>query len=64
MEFNLVANITISLYTRVKAKNLKDALEIAKERDLMSIVHNAYETSDDAWIADELDGTPYNIRQE
>lgn len=62
--FNLTANVTISMYTTVEAETLEQAIEIAKERDLMSIAHDGYDKQEETWMADEIDGQPENIHVE
>ena len=62
-KFRLTANVTISVYTEVEADTLEEAIEIAKERDLMVIVGTGGDTKTNAWMTDELDGMPENITQ-
>ena len=62
--FKLEAFVTISLYTEVEAETLEEAIEIAEERDLMTIVDNGHDDETIAWMADELDGTVKNITHE
>lgn len=62
--FQLTAQITISVYTEVKADNLKEAMDIAKYRDLMSVVDNGVDVKSDSWMCDELDGIPEGITLE
>ena len=62
-KFALTSQITISLYTEVEAETLEEAIEIAKERDLMAIARTGGETEEDTWMADELDGMPVNIKK-
>jgi len=65
MEFQLAAKMTISVYTKVEAETLEEAIKIAEERqDYMSIVSNNGDSEDDTWMVDELDGTPYEIHAE
>lgn len=61
-EFILSARVTISVYTKVRAETLEEAIEIAKkERQMMSIVSNGGDREDYNWMCDELDGEPYDI---
>ena len=61
-KFNLVAKITISAFTSVKAETLEKAIQLANERkDMMSIASNNGDTPDEVWMIEELDGTPYDI---
>ena len=62
-KFALTAEITISLYTEVEAETLEEAIEIAEERDLMTVVGTGGETKYDTWMSDELDGMPENITE-
>lgn len=57
----MIANVTISVYTEVEANTLKEAIEIAQERELMGITQSGCDTEEDAWLCDELDGVPENI---
>ena len=64
-EFSLSAKITISVYTKVKAESLKEAIGIAREnRTPMSIVTTGGDNEYENWMADELDGEPYDIEEE
>ena len=64
-KFELVAKITISVYTTVMAKSKEEAIEIAEQRDdMMSISCNNGETPETSWIADCLDGVPFDIEIE
>lgn len=56
--FLLTARVTISVYTKVEAETLEEAIRIAGERDLMPVVHSGGETAEDTWMCDELDGVP------
>ncbi len=64
MKYNLTAQMTISIYTEVEADSLEEAIEIAKDRDYMSIVKNGGDSEEDFWMCDELDGYPKNITEE
>jgi hypothetical protein len=59
--FKLSGRVVISLYTEVEAETIEEAIEIAKDRELMSIVDNGYNSQEDSWMADELDGTVEGI---
>ena len=63
MKFKLTANVTISVYTEVEADTLEEAIEIAKERELMGIAQTGFDTEEDTWLCDELDGMPENIQE-
>lgn len=64
MEYKLTAQMTISIYTTVEADSLEEAIEIAQERDVVSIVTNNGDDADFAWMCDELDGYPKNIQED
>lgn len=59
--FELVAHVGISVYTKVEAETLKEAIEIARERPLMSVSHSGGENEYEEWMCDELDGMPDKI---
>lgn len=64
MEFELTAKVTISVYTKVEADTIEQAIEIAKrERFMMSIASNGGDNEFENWMADELDGEPYEIQE-
>ena len=64
MEYRLTAKMTISIYTKVEANSLEEAIEIAQEREYMSIVTNNGDSEEYSWMCDELDGYPFEIEQE
>lgn len=56
------AEVTISVYTTVEASSKKEALRIAAKREMSGLSRNAfYPCGDEAWVTDELDGTPCNF---
>lgn len=61
-EFELTALCTISVTTVVKARNLKEAIEIADQRT--DILNGQFEHPDinEHWVAEDYDGVPTNIR--
>lgn len=61
--YKLTAKVTISIFTEVEADSVEDAIEIAKERETMDIPRDSFYTEDKYWIADEIDGTPYEIEE-
>ena len=61
MKYALTAQVTISFYTEVEADSLEEAIEIAKERELMSVVSTGSDTKDETWMCGELDGMPEKI---
>ena len=62
-KFLLTAKVTISVYTKVEAETLEEAIRIAEDRDLMPIVHSGGETAEDTWMCDELDGVAEDIEE-
>lgn len=65
MEFLLTAKMTISVYTKVEADTIEEAIKIADKRtDYMSITSNNGDSEDEVWMVDELDGTPYDIHED
>ena len=61
MKYRITAKITITVYTEVEADSESEAMEKAEQVDLMEIITDAYYTPDCFWVADELDGTPYDL---
>lgn len=60
MKYRLTAQVTISLSTIVEAKNREEALAIARDRDLTSIIDQG--ADERMWVTSgELDGTPTGI---
>lgn len=60
MRFRISGTVTISCFTEVEADSVAQALEIAEERDMARLSHNACQADDrECWCIDaELDGTP------
>jgi hypothetical protein len=59
--FELNAEVTISIYTKIEAKTVKEAIKIAENRKIEKAEWgNANVKS--AWVSDEYDGEPQNIR--
>lgn len=61
-KFNLSAKITISLYTSIEAETIEEAIEIAKERETMQIINDCSYNEDSVWMASDMDGEPYDIK--
>jgi hypothetical protein len=55
-EFILSGQVTISVYTKVKADTLEEAIEKAYERDIESAQWGHDEQEYRSWISDEYDG--------
>lgn len=64
MKFYLNARMTISVSTVVEAESLSEAINIAKDRENMSIPPNNGYPESEYWVADELDGLPEDISNE
>lgn len=64
-KFNLTALVTVSAQTTIEADTLDEAIEKASKRtDMMSIVTNNGDTADYVWMVEDLDGTPFKIRED
>jgi hypothetical protein len=61
-KFELTATVTISVYTTVNAENIKDAIEIAESRGIEHSDFGYQNQEYEAWVSDEYDGFPQNIR--
>ena len=62
--FKLTAIETVSIYTDVEAETLEEAIDIATDKEMMFISSNGGQTSKTAWMCDELDGMPVDIRED
>jgi hypothetical protein len=63
--YRVKAIITISLSTLVKAKSEKEAVELARSRELQSLPDDGYYTADEYWChSGELDGEPQELTAE
>jgi len=61
-KFNLIALCTIGVHTTVEAECLEDAIQIAEQRkDVMNAHFDGGADVNEHWIAEEYDGTPYDI---
>ena len=63
-EFLISAKVTISVYTKVEAETLEDAISIAEKRTPMSIIPNGGDNENENWMVDEIDGTPYELHED
>lgn len=63
-KFTIGAKVTISVYTHVEANSLEEAIEIANYRPTMSIVRDGSTDSSYEWIATEIDGEPFDLKEE
>jgi len=63
-KFNLYGTVTISIYTEVEANSIEEAKEIAERRSIEGYRWGDKTQKQQAWVADEYDGEPNNIRNE
>lgn len=63
-QYEVNAHVTISISTKVQAETEEQAIEIAKNREMMEIIPDVYYTDDRFWVISVLDGEPTNIRIE
>ncbi len=63
-EYKLNGNVTISIYTTVEANSLKEAIEVAEDRNIEVYEWGLKYQRNEAWVAEEYDGTPKNITDE
>jgi len=62
-EFLISAKVTVSVYTKVEAETLEEAIEIANDRTPMSIIANGGDNEDENWMLDEIDGEPFDLHE-
>ena len=62
MEFTLTAKVTISVYTKVEAETLEQAIELSKELDIQEADYNG-DNEKSSWVSDEYDGEVYDIEE-
>lgn len=60
-KFMLACQVTVSAYTMVEAADLDEAVKIAEGRDVW-FANEAGGEDDEAWVIEEVDGSPQNIR--
>ena len=63
--YYVTAEVTISIYTKVKAESKEEAERIAGDRE--EIAKSEWGQSylaDEYWLADDYDGVPLNIKAE
>ena len=63
-EFLISAKVTISVYTKVEAETIEQAIEMANDRTPMAIVPNGFDTERENWMLDEIDGEPFDLHEE
>ncbi len=64
MIFKLTGQVTISTFTEVEADSLEEAIYNVKNRGMCDVHIDSCYSEEDCWMIDELDGYPYNIKQE
>ena len=62
--FNLEAIVTISIYTKVEAETLKEAIEISEGRSIEAYQWGMKDQCNEYWISDDYDGEPQCIRND
>ena len=63
-EFLISAKVTVSVYTKVEAETLEEAIKIANDRTPMAIVADGCDNEDENWMLDEVDGEPFDLHEE
>ena len=63
-EYFISAKVTVSIYTKVQAETLEEAIEIAKDRTPMSIIADGYDHEGENWMLDEIDGEPFDLKED
>lgn len=66
-KFNVLAEVTISVFTEVEAATAKEAMEIAEGRELPSLCYQCggSDRAGEEWATSgELDGSPVKMRAE
>ena len=62
--FNLSAVVTISIYTKVEAETLEEAIEEAEGREIEKRQWDADYAEKEFWLADDYDGEPTGIKEQ
>jgi hypothetical protein len=63
-EFLIYAKVTVSVYTKVEAETIEQAIELANDRTPMAIIPNGGDTEGENWMLDEIDGEPFDLHEE
>lgn len=63
-EFTITAAVTVSVFTKVKANSIKEAMAEAKTRSLQGLCHECSSGSPETeWsLTGELDGEPTDLK--
>lgn len=56
MKFRLSGQVTVSAYTTVEAESRAEAMEIAKDRNIVLGGVGRGASKEESWIVDEIDG--------
>jgi len=62
--FKLACKVTVSAFTEVEAYTLEAAMALAASRDVVLADVGSGAQPEDAWVIEEADGTPFDIRAE
>jgi hypothetical protein len=65
-DYNVVAQVTISVHTVVEAGSIEEAIELAQERSVIQLCHQCASGDEmSEWVTSgELDGEPTDLRVE
>lgn len=63
-EYIICANVTVSVYTKVIANSIEDAKIIAEDRTPMQVINDGSNDEYEEWMLEEIDGTPFDLREE
>lgn len=61
-KFTLHAEVVVSAYCEVEADTLEEAIEKSKDLPAELSFNGSGNTPEDAWLVEEVDGMPTNIR--
>jgi hypothetical protein len=63
-EYLISAKVTVSVYTKVNAETLEEAIEIANDRTPMAIIANGGDNEEENWMLNEIDGEPFDLQEQ
>ena len=61
--YQLSALVTVSIYTKIEAESLEEAIEKSKEREIQKFVYGNSGQSEECWVCDDFDGEPKSITE-
>jgi hypothetical protein len=64
MKFKLGCEVTVSAYTEVEADTLEEAIQHAKDREVVIGGLHSGTSAAEQWIIDDADGLPSNIKEQ